>query len=135
MLARMSLGKNLLVVLFFVALAIVSNWPAIDLHLMYPEQPVIYNANQLIHSFSDLVHVYTQPRLLDYLAPFFRPTGNFLMYQLITPVLGWHNTQGFLIINLVFLGLCGYLIFLLYQRFFPQYKMGGYLAAALPKKL
>ena len=131
MLARMTLGKNLLVALFFVTLAIVSNWPAIAFHMMYAEQPIIYNANQLLHSFSDLIHIYTQPRLLDYAAPFFRPSGDFLMYQLITPLIGWHNPQGFIIINLMLLGLCGYLIFLLYQRFFPQYKMGGYLAASL----
>jgi hypothetical protein len=122
------ISKEILLLMTLLMLAVLANWPVIKADMMYPEQGIFYSINQLIHSLNDLIHVYTHPQMLDYMAPFFRPSGNFLMYQLLTPWLGWHNTRALLIVNMVFLGLTGYVISKLYKRFFPGFMVGGFIA-------
>jgi hypothetical protein len=124
----LSIGKEVLLLTALLSLAVLMNLPVIKADMMYTEQAIFYGINQLIHTLSDLIHIYTHPQMLDYLAPFFRPSGNFLMYQLLTPWLGWHNTRALLVVNMLFLGLTGYVICKLYQRFFPSFKVGGYIA-------
>src|SRR3990167_273161 len=105
------------------------NSAVISFNMMYPEQPDIYLANQAITHFSDLLNIYLHPQLFHFLAiPFFRPSGHFLMYELLTPILGWHNTKGLLLVNFIFLGLTGYFLIKLYSLLFPNFKMGGYIA-------
>jgi hypothetical protein len=130
-LARMRISvvvKNslLLGVLFFLVLLV--NAPVISYDMMYAEQPMMYLANQTIHSFGDLVNVYSHPKLLDVAVPFFRPTGHFLIYKIIMPMLGWHNTRGMLIVSLSFLPLIGLVMIRLYQLLFPGFYAGGYIA-------
>jgi hypothetical protein len=125
-----SLTKILLLI-SFVLLAVLANWPIVSFNMMYIEQATIYNANQSIHSLADLIHVYTHPQMLDFLVPFFRPSGHFLMYQLLTPFLGWYNTKALFIVNLLFLGLTGYVMAKLYEKLFPGYVIGGCLAFSL----
>src|SRR5580692_5114343 len=77
------------------------NSSVIAFDLMYAEQPMLYAANQALHSIGDLLSIYLQPRMLDVFSiPFFRPSGHFLLYQILMPFLGWHNTQGLIIVNL-----------------------------------
>lgn len=100
--------------------------------LMYAEQPMLYTANHSLHSLVDLLNIYLHPRMLDVFSiPFFRPSGHFLIYQLLMPVLGWHNTQGLLVVNLIFLALTGFLLIKTYALLFPGFRMGGYLAFSL----
>jgi hypothetical protein len=124
-------GREFLLISVLTLLTIAINWPVITCHFVYPEQALFYNVNHALHSFVDLVHVYTQPKLLDVAAPFSRPSGNFLMYQLLAPVLGWHNLQAFIVVNLIFLSLCGYLIIKLYKIFFSGCSVGGYIASSV----
>lgn len=119
----------LLSVIFIIVLIV--NYPVLTFDMMYPEQPLLYIANQTVNSFSDLLHIYTHPQLLHYTIPFFRPSGHFLIYQLLTPILGWHNTKGFIVLNLIFLSLVGYLIIKIYQILFPQFKFGGFVSFSL----
>src|SRR5262249_36988549 len=100
--------------------------------LLYAEQPLLYTANHSLHSLADLLRVYLQPRMLDVFSiPFFRPSGHFLIYQLLMPVLGWHNTQGLIVVNLIFLALTGFLLIKIYEALFPGSRVGGYLAFSL----
>jgi hypothetical protein len=72
--------------------------PFLKLHMVYEEQPIIYLANQKITSLYSFLQVYLHPAQLEIFGvPFFRPSGHFLLYQLITPFVGWHNTQAFLV--------------------------------------
>lgn len=108
------------------------NRSMIHFNMMYPEQPIIYFVNQSIHHFSDLLNVYLHPRMLDAMTvPFFRPSGHFLIYQLVTPFIGWHNTKALIGLNLVFLGLTAYLMIKVYALLFPGFKWGGFIAAAI----
>jgi hypothetical protein len=126
---RMPKGtKELITLGILIALTVLLSWPLVTANLLYPEQAIFYNANQLIHSFSDLINVIMHPRLFNVAVPFARPSSNFLLYQLITPLLGWHNLAGLVIVNLTFLGIVGYLLLKLYQEFFPGMVAGGYLA-------
>lgn len=120
---------NLFGLLF--ALVLLVNIPVISYNMMYPEQPLFYLANQSITHFKDLIAIFLHPKLFDYAVPFFRPTGHFLLYQLIIPILGWHNTKGLIIVNLGFLALTGFLVIRIYRLLFPDYKVGGYLAFSL----
>ncbi|MES2217573.1 MAG: hypothetical protein V4501_04080 [Pseudomonadota bacterium] len=124
-------GREFILFTLLLMFAVAVNWPVVVSNFMYPEQPLFYNANQLIHSFADFIHVYTHPQLLDVATPFSRPSGNFLMYQLITPFIGWHNTMALMIVNFLFLGMTGYLIIKLYAMYFPGFKWGGYIAFSL----
>lgn len=54
-----------------------------------------------------------------------------MLYQILMPFLGWHNTQGLIIVNLTFLALTGYLLVKIYNLLFPGFKIGGYLAFSL----
>jgi hypothetical protein len=104
------------------------NMPIIRYDMMYVEQPTIYLANQSIHSLGDLLNVYLHPKLLDLAIPFFRPAGHFLIYKIIMPMLGWHNTRGMLIVSLSFVALIGLVMIRLYQLLFPGFYVGGYIA-------
>lgn len=106
------------------------NFPLLQADLMYIEQPILYGANQSIHSLHDLINIYLHPQLLDVAVPFFRPSGHFLIYQLITPFMGWHNTRAFLVVNFMFLAACCYLMIRLYEKLFPRFKSGAYIACA-----
>jgi hypothetical protein len=120
--------SNYLLFIFLLFLTVAVNWPIVMADLMYPEQPVLYNANQLIHSFADFIHIYTHPQLLSAAASYFRPSGHFLLHQLVTSLVGWHNTQALLITNLLFQGMSGYLMIRIYQTLFPGLKVGGFIA-------
>lgn len=107
------------------------SYPIIVYNMFYPEQALIYVANQYIHSWKDLLHIYLHPMLFHVTVPFFRPSGHFLLYQLITPWVGWHNNKIFILINLVFLAGTGVCLIKLYQRLFPSLIWGGYIAFAI----
>jgi hypothetical protein len=131
MIAAVKRCRELFLLLGLIAFVLLVNHAVISWNLMFVEQPIIYQANQTIHSFQDLLHIYLHPKLLDLAVIFFRPSGHFLLYQLLTPLLGWHNTKGLLIVNLVFLALTGYCMIKLYKLLFPGYEAGGYLAFAI----
>jgi len=119
----------LLALLFVVVLLL--NQGIISLDLMYAEQPMLYAANQSLHSLRDFMGIYTHPQVLDvFYIPFFRPSGHFLAYQLLMPILGWHNTQGLIVVNLFFLSMIGLMLIKIYENLFPGFKVGGYLAFA-----
>lgn len=111
---------------------LIVNLPAISYSMVYFEQAPIYLANQQLHSFLDLFKIYFKPEMLYAGSiPFFRPTGHFLMYQIITPFIGWHNLKILIMINLVFLTLTGFFMIKLYSILFPRYKIGGYIAFSI----
>jgi hypothetical protein len=106
--------------------------PFLKLHMVYEEQPIIYLANQKITSLYSFLQVYLHPAQLEIFGvPFFRPSGHFLLYQLITPFVGWHNTQAFLVLNYFFLALCCCLMLRFYKLFFPSRWLGGYVACGI----
>ena len=106
--------------------------PILSFNLFFEEEPIIYLANQKIISWYSLLQVYLHPTVLEtYSVPFFRPSGHFLLYQLITPILGWHNNQAFLAVNYFFLALSCYLIIKIYALMFHRYSMGGYIACGI----
>ncbi len=123
-----ALTKNLLLILFLFIAVLLADYPILKNDILYPEQPTMYLVNQMIHSISDLINVYLHPQALDDVIPFFRPSGHFLLYQLITPIIGWHNTRALIVLNLFFLALSGFVMIKLYGLFFPGKKIGGYLA-------
>jgi hypothetical protein len=123
--------KSLCLLALLFAWVIVVNVPVLRFDMMYYEQPMLYLLNQAIHSVGDLWRIYADPRLLDVAVPFFRPSGHFLLYQLVTPVLGWHNTRGLLAVNFFFLALTGFFMIKLYAALFPGRRVGGYIAFAL----
>lgn len=127
-----SYWKELLLFLALLLFVLIANYPAISYGLVYYEQPLLYLANQKINSFSDLLSIYLNPQML-YAGSitFFRPSGHFLLYQLLTPFLGWHNIKGLIFVNLFFLALCGYLFIKIYALLFPRFKIGGMVAFAL----
>lgn len=126
-----NLTKKILLFVFILFCVLWANHAVITFNLMYPEQPSIYLVNQTIHHVSDLLNIYLHPTLLNQNIPFFRPSGHFLLYQLITPFLGWHNTKAFFVLNFIFLALIGYLFIDLYQRLFPGNRLGGYIGFSL----
>lgn len=123
--------RNLSLVMLLFAAVLIANAPILSHDVMYHEQATLYLVNQSIHSLGDLVNVYLHPKGLDDVIPFFRPSGHFLMYQLLTPFIGWHNTRALIVVNLLFLAATGWVMIRLYQVLFPQQKMGGYLAFAI----
>ena len=123
--------RECLLFLIILAIVLISNIPIISLDMMYPEQPLFYLANQSIHHIGDFINIYLHPKLLHLYVPFFRPSGHFLMYQILTPILGWHNTKSFIVVNLIFLALTGYVTIKLYELLFPSYKIGGYIAFSI----
>ncbi len=119
------------IVASFVLFALLVNYPIIHFDMMYPEQPLIYIANQKIHHLRDLLNVYLHPQLMHYAIPFFRPSGHFLIYQLLTPITGWQHTRVFLAVNFMFLGLAGYYMTRVYSLLFKGYWVGGLIAFAI----
>lgn len=124
-------SREIIFFLFITVFVLVVNQPVIDYNMFYPEQPLIFLANEKIHSLRDLVNIYTHPQLFHLAIPFFRPSGHFLIYQVLTPFLGWHCNKSLIIINLIFLSSIGYLSVKIYQRLFPEFKYGGYIAFAI----
>ncbi len=125
------IGKNIALLLTILMLVWVVNLPIFHSGMLYIEQPTIYLANSHIHSWHDFLNVYLQPKLLDPAVPFFRPSGHFLIYQIIMPLLGWHNATGMLLINFAFLALIGFFMIKLYRLLFSGFVMGGYIAFAV----
>jgi len=126
-----SLLKEGLLFFTLVSFVLLVNLPVFSFNMHYPEQPLIYAANQNIHSFWDLLQVYLHPKMFHVSILFYRPSGHFLMYQLLQPFFGWHNTQAFIFVNLCFLALTCYVLLKLYELLFPNFKIGGYVAIAV----
>jgi hypothetical protein len=122
------IGRSVLLLTLLSIFTMLANWPIFFYEGMYQEQPLMYAANSAIHSFSDLINVYLHPKILEAGAPFFRPSGHFLIYQLLTSLFGWHNQNALLACNFLFLAMIGYLTIKLYEEFFPGLKFGGYVA-------
>lgn len=120
--------KQILLISFLMAFVLLVNYSIISHDMMYLEQTTIYTAYHAIHHWQDLANVYLHPQFLHTSIPFFRPSGHFLLYQLIIPLIGWHNTKALIIVNLMFLALTGYFIIQLYRLLFPNYLIGGYIA-------
>src|SRR3990167_8776326 len=112
-------------------LVMLVNSPILSFKMMYPEQPIIYLANQTIKNGWDLINIYLHPQFLHLNIPFFRPSGHFLIYQLLTPIIGWHHIQLFFMVSFFFLGLTGFFMIKIYQRLFPPFQFGGILAFCL----
>ena len=124
--------QKIFVFMLLLSLVLLVNYSVLSYDMMFFEQPILYLVNQTIHSWQDLLAVYLHPKVLDTnYVPFFRPSGHFLVYQLVTPWLGWHNTRGLLIVNFIFLTLMGWMMIKIYQLLFPDYKAGGYIAFAI----
>lgn len=114
--------------IFILFVVLITNYSIIAFNMMYPEQPTIYLANQAIQHFSDLITIYLHPQFLHADIPFFRPSGHFLIYQLLTPILGWHNTKALFVVNFIFLAIAGYFLIKLYEILFTSYRYGGWIA-------
>lgn len=123
--------KGFMIFAALLSFVLIINMPMISFDMMYPEQTIFYVANQEISHLGDLINIYLHPKLFATAVPFFRPSGHFLMYQLIIPLLGWHNTKGLMIINFIFLTLASYFIIQVYQLLFPRFKIGGYIAVGI----
>ncbi|HSW71611.1 MAG TPA: hypothetical protein VLH77_06505, partial [Gammaproteobacteria bacterium] len=121
--------RNCILFVAIWAFVLFVNSAVISFDLLYAEQPMIYTANQMFLSWGDFFRAYLHPQMLDIFSiPFFRPSGHFLLYQLLTPILGWHNTQAMLIVNLSFLAFSGFLVVKIYELLFPGFWLGAYLA-------
>lgn len=123
--------REFILFLFVAAFVLIVNQPIISYNMFYPEQALIFLANQKINGLSDLLNIYIHPQLFHLAIPFFRPSGHFLIYQALTPFLGWHSNKSLIIINLLFLASIGYLTVKIYKSFFPGFKYGGYIAFAI----
>jgi hypothetical protein len=131
-----SFGWQCGILLAFCIFALAVNWRCLTFDMMYVEQPLLYGANQSIHSLTDLLQVYLHPHFLEWEIPFFRPSGHFLIYQLFTPFFGWHNTRALLAVNLLFLAGSGFVMTKLYRLLFSGLMWGGYVmqpAMILPR--
>lgn len=107
------------------------NFSIISFDMMYPEQPLIYLANQSIHSIRDLFLLYLHPKMFHLAILFFRPSGHFLMYQFLEQFFSWQNTKALIMVNLGFLALSGFVLIKLYELLFPRFKVGAYLAFSI----
>jgi hypothetical protein len=124
--------KPLLVLSFIWLVVLLLNYPVITFDMMYEEQPLLYVVNQQITSWHDLLNIYLHPHILEALTiPFFRPSGHFLVYQIITQFFDWHNLKAFALANFFFLALTCYLIIQLYQLLFPRMLIGAYFACGI----
>lgn len=123
--------REVLLFLTLLSFVLLVNLPVVAFDMMYPEQPLMYAANQGFHSLWDFFQVYLHPKMFHVSILFFRPSGHFLMYQILTPLLGWHNTRALIFVNLGFLALTAYVVLKLYERLFPNFKYGGYLAVSV----
>ena len=129
---RRSIVKPLLLFILMWAFILLVYSPILSFNMFYEETPVLYLANQKITSLSALLQIYLHPSILEsYAIPFFRPTGHFLIYQIITPFLGWHNNQGFLLTNFLFLALSCYMILNINALLFPRQRIGGWIACSI----
>ena len=124
-------AKNIFLFLFLFIIALLVNLPVMNYGMVYPEEATIYLANQTIHSWGDLLNIYLHPTWLNKNIPFFRPSGHFLIYQIFTPIFGWHNFFAFYLISFSFLALTGFFIIKLYKLLFPTFATGGFLAFSI----
>lgn len=123
--------KNISLFFFLLLIALLVNLPIMNYGMIYPEEATIYLANQSIHSFTDFLNIYLHPAWLNKNIPYFRPSGHFLIYQLITPLFGWHNIYLLYLISFSFLALIGFFMIKLYKLFFPSFAVGGFLAFSI----
>lgn len=126
-----ALLRNISLLGLLVVIVLSVNIPVISFDMMYPEEPLMFVANQKIHHINDLLRIYLHPQLLHQVIPFFRPSGHFLIYQLLTPVIGWHQTKIFTAINLLFLAMTGFYMIRLYSTLFRGYWIGGLIGFAV----
>lgn len=127
----LSYFKQILLFFTLISLVLIVNFPIIDFNMFYPEQALIYLANQRIEHWYDLLQIYIHPQLFHWAIVFFRPSGHFLIYQLLTPYLGWHSNKIFITVNLFFLAGTGFVILKTYPRLFPGFRWGGFIAFAI----
>ncbi|EKD70406.1 MAG: hypothetical protein ACD_46C00541G0004 [uncultured bacterium] len=127
----MRLSSKLYGLMGLILFVLCVNMPVIVFNMVYPEQSLIYLANQKIHHVSDLIHVYLHPQLFHAVVPFFRPTGHFVIYQLLAPIVGWHQQRAFFVVNFLFLAGAGFYLIQIYRKLFPGYFVGGLIAFAI----
>jgi len=123
--------NNIVLFALLFAAVLIINQPIISYNMIYQEQATIYLANQTIHSWQDLLNIYLHPRFLHMNIPFFRPSGHFLIYQLLMPLFGWHNMLALYVISFTFLTAIGFFMMKIYKLLFPHYYMGGLIAFGL----
>lgn len=123
--------NNSLLILIITFITILLNYSVITFNLFYFEQALMYVAHQHALNFKELLYQYTHPKFLNINIPFFRPSGHFLIYSLLTPIIGWHSNKIFLTINLIFLAFSGVLIFKIYTHLFRGWWVGGIIAFML----
>lgn len=120
--------KSIFLFALIFAIVLIVNHPVISFDLMYQEQPSIYLANQTVSTWWDLLQLYLHPKWLHTNIPFFRPSGHFLMYKLLMPELGWHNSKALTVIALFFLAVIGFFSIKLYKLLFPSFAIGSIVA-------
>src|SRR5437868_11251256 len=123
--------KNCMLFATLFAVVLLVNQPVISFNMIYQEQPSIYLANQAIVTWQDLFNIYLHPTWLHINIPFFRPSGHFLIYQLLMPIFGWHNMLALNIISFTFLALTGFFSIKVYQLLFPSFSTGAFIAFGL----
>lgn len=123
--------KNILLFAVLLIVVLLINQPIISFNMIYQEQPSIYLANQSITSWQDLLNIYLHPTWLHINIPFFRPSGHFLIYQLLMPIVGWHNMFALNMISFTFLALIGFFSIKLYKLLFPSFRMGAFIAFSI----
>jgi hypothetical protein len=123
--------ENICLFVFLFAAVLIVNEPSISFQMIYQEQASIYLANQTIANWHDLLNIYLHPTWLHINIPFFRPSGHFLIYQVLTPLLGWHNIKAFTIVNLFFLAATGFFLIKIYKLLFPNFSSGAFIAFSL----
>lgn len=127
-----SIAKRLFSFALLFLFVLLVNRQVISFNLVYQEQAELYIANLQVNSFHDMLNIYLHPNMLNvFYIPFFRPSGHFLIYKLLMPILGWHNNQGMIVVNLFFLAMTGYYLVKLYRLLFPGFIIGGYIAFAI----
>lgn len=126
-----SAWKNIFLFTLLFTVVMLINQPVISFNMIYQEQPSIYLANQAINSWHDLLNIYLHPTWLHINIPFFRPSGHFLIYQLLMPIFGWHNLLALNIISFTFLTLIGFFSIKLYRLLFPSFHMGAFIAFSI----
>lgn len=123
--------RNISLTSVLIAFVLLVNLPIIYFGMLYPEESLTYVGNQQIHHFSDLINIYLHPQLFHSTIPFFRPSGHFLIYQILTPIIGWHQTKILTAVNFTFMALTGYYMIQLYKLLFRGYWVGGLIAFSI----
>lgn len=126
-----SIFKNIFLFAMIFVIVMLINQPFISFNMIYQEQASIYLANQTITNWHDLLNIYLHPAWLNVNIPFFRPSGHFLIYQLLMPIVGWHNIFALNIISFTFLAIAGFFFIKLYQLLFPSFTVGAFIALSI----